>query len=246
MRRRGTSPGLPSIRLLQLTTFVSTLDRFVMPPMLVAIAADFDAPLASLVQVAGAYFLAYGLMQPAWGMITDRFGLVRTLRISLVLAAIATTSAAFTTSALALGCARALAGVAFGAAYPASLIYIGDTIAPRLRQREIARLMVGVAVGTSLGSAGAGVVAHTSSWRFAFLVTGVAALALAVALHALPEPTTHRRHTSLWEPVRSLTRSKTTMVVLFLKAAMAAIPAAILIAVIYSVVLAVLAEMVRS
>ena len=41
------------IRLLQRAAFVATFDRFAMPPMLVAIAHDIDAPLGSVVQAAG-------------------------------------------------------------------------------------------------------------------------------------------------------------------------------------------------
>jgi MFS family permease len=67
------------------TAAVSTLDRFAMAPMLVAIAADLDVPLAQVVHAAGAYFLAYGLMQPVRGLFPDRLGLVRTLRLTLLL-----------------------------------------------------------------------------------------------------------------------------------------------------------------
>ena len=35
---------------------------------------------------AGAYFLAYGLMQPVWGTVSDRLGRVRTMRLTLLLA----------------------------------------------------------------------------------------------------------------------------------------------------------------
>lgn len=72
-----------AIRLLQLTALVSTLDRFAMPPMLVAISRDLNLPLSTVVAAAGAYFLAYGLMQPVWGIVSDRLGLVRTLRVAL-------------------------------------------------------------------------------------------------------------------------------------------------------------------
>ena len=41
------------LRLLQVTTLVSTLDRFAMPPMLVAIAVSLDVPLAQVVTAAG-------------------------------------------------------------------------------------------------------------------------------------------------------------------------------------------------
>ena len=130
------SSGLSPRRLLQLTAFVSTLDRFAMPPMLITIAHDLNVPLAQIVHAAGAYFLAYGLMQPVWGMVSDWLGLVRTMRLTLVLAAIMTTVAALTATPLALGVARGLAGACFAAAIPASLIYVGDTVPAWRRQRE--------------------------------------------------------------------------------------------------------------
>jgi predicted MFS family arabinose efflux permease len=182
-----TTTRISPLRLLQLTAFVATLDRFAMPPMLIAMARDLDVPLTQIVQAAGAYFLAYGLMQPVWGMVSDKFGLVRTMRLTLVLAALMTTAAAMTTTPLTLGIARGLAGACFAAAFPASLIYIGDTVPAERRHRDVTHLMVGVAMGTALASAAAGVVAQLLSWRVTFVVTGLVALTLAVALRHLAE-----------------------------------------------------------
>ena len=89
---------------------------------------------------------------------------------------------------LVLGILRGLAGGFFGAAYPSALIYLGDTVAPARRQQAITRLMVGVAVGTAPASVGAGLLADVASWRLAFVLTGSAALVLAVLLRRLPEP----------------------------------------------------------
>jgi MFS family permease len=211
-----TTIRLAPLRLLQLTAFVSTLDRFAMPPMLIAIARDLDVPLTQIVQAAGAYFLAYGLMQPVWGMVSDRFGLVRTMRLTLVLAAVMTTVAAMTQTPLALGIARGLAGACFAAAIPASLIYIGDTVPALRRQRDITDLMVGVALGTAVASAGAGVVAQVLSWRVAFVVTGLAALALAAALRHLAEPPLSRAHRHLLAPLVQVARSRPARLVLAL------------------------------
>ena len=167
------------IRLLQTAAFVATFDRFAMPPMLVAIAADLGVPLGSVVQAAGAYFLAYGITQPVWGTVSDRFGRVATMRMTLLLAGLSSIASAATGTALLLGIARGVAGGLFGAAYPAALIYIGDTVRAEVRQRDVARLMVGTALGTALASVGAGIVADALSWRVMFVLTGVAAIALA-------------------------------------------------------------------
>lgn len=214
--KQDSAEAPSSIRLLQLTAFVSTLDRFAMPPMLVAIAVDLDVPLSQVVQAAGAYFLAYGLMQPVWGMVSDHLGVVRTLRITLFLSGLATATSALSGSVFALGALRCVAGGFFGAAFPSALIYIGDTVAAARRQSQITRLMVGVALGTAAASAGAGALAHVSSWRVAFVLTGLAGVGLAIALARLPEPQVSRRHRSVLAPVGQALRSRMTALVLVL------------------------------
>ncbi len=213
--RRAGAPASP-IRLLQLTAFVSTLDRFAMPPMLVAIAHDLGVPLSDIVHAAGVYFLVYGLCQPVWGMVSDHLGRVRTMRVTLLLAGIFTILSAVTGSPVMLGVARGLAGGFFGAAFPATLIYLGDTVPAAQRQREVSRLMVGVALGTALASAGAGALAALLSWRLAFVVTGVVALALAWTLRSLPEPSADLRPTTLLGPLRAIGRSPVALLVLLL------------------------------
>src|SRR5215216_829772 len=71
---RGSSGGL---RLLQLAAFVSSFDRFAVAPMLVTIAASLGASLTGVAATASLYHLLYGLMQPVWGMVSDRLGRVR-------------------------------------------------------------------------------------------------------------------------------------------------------------------------
>jgi predicted MFS family arabinose efflux permease len=207
---RAASP-LPR---LQAVGFVSTLDRFAMAPMLIAIAADLRAPLATVVKAAGAYFLAYGLSQPAWGVIADRFGRVRTMRITLLLAGLLTMASAMAGSPAVLAISRGLAGGFFGAAYPSCLIYLGDTVPPNSRQRAIARLMVGVALGTAVASAAAGVVADHLSWRVVFLATGAAALCLSLVLRSLPEPDIGRRRTGPLASLRLMRKSRPALLVL--------------------------------
>ncbi len=211
----GTSSGrIRPIRLLQLNAFVGLLDRFAMPPMLLAIAHDLDAPPSAIVQAAGAYFLAYGLCQPLWGVVSDWLGLVRTMRIALVCAGIASVVAGFALTPLTLGIARGVGGAFFGAAYPAGIVYVGDTVPADRRQQELTRLMVGVALGTALASVGAGIVAQVFTWRAAFLATGLTALALAVALRLLVEPPRTRSHRNPAAPFLLVARSRTTLFVL--------------------------------
>jgi predicted MFS family arabinose efflux permease len=215
MRSRPRRGGLSPIRLLQLTAFVSTFDRFAMPPMLVVIARDLDVPLGQVVHAAGAYFLVYGLTQPVWGIVSDSLGRVRTMRLTLLVAGVMTICSAFAMTPVVLGVARGLAGGFFGSAYPNSLIYLGDTVPAQRRQAEITRLMVGVALGTAAASVGAGAVAQLFTWRAAFVVTGLAALALVVALGSLAEPPRPPRG-HLLGPLADVVRSGTARLVLLL------------------------------
>ncbi|MEV6844411.1 MFS transporter [Actinoplanes sp. NPDC051411] len=204
------------LRLLQATSFVSTMDRFAMPPMLIVMAQALGVPLSAVVHTASLYFLTYGLMQPVWGVVSDRLGRVRTLRVTLVAAALATGASAAVTDVTQLGVARALAGAAFSAAIPASLIYVGDTVSGARRQTEVTNLMVGVALGTALASAGAGVLAVAAGWRVAFLISAACALILVFLLRHLPEPATDRPTENVLAPVGRLLRSRSALLVLLL------------------------------
>lgn len=210
--RRASRP-VPPILLLQATTFVSTLDRFAMPPLLVAIATDLGVPLSQAVHAAGAYFLVYGLCQPLWGVVSDQLGRVRTLRLTLLAAGVCTLLSATAETITALVVARALAGGLFGAAYPSTLVYVGDTVPAAVRQRDITRLMVGVALGTSLASVAAGSIAAIS-WRWAFVATGAASLVLVVLLGRLAEPDAAPRSAAPLAALGHITRSRITLVVL--------------------------------
>lgn len=210
----ASTVGARSPRLLQMIALVSTLDRFAMPPMLIAMAHALGAPLSAIVTAAGAYFLAYGLMQPLWGAASDRIGLVMTIRISLTLAALSTIIAAFSQTVVALGVTRGLAGACFSAAVPASLIYLGDTVPADRRQAEVTRLMTGLALGTAIASSGAGALAQFASWRLMFVLTGLGALVIVAFLGRLPQPPTVRAHASVLTPLLAVARSGPTRMVL--------------------------------
>ncbi|MGH8966393.1 MAG: MFS transporter, partial [Actinomycetes bacterium] len=113
------------LRLLQLTALTSTCDRFAIAPLLVVIGLDLGASLAAVAAVASAYYLAYGLMQPVWGMVSDRIGRVRVMRVSLLGAAVAGAVSALAPNLLVLGVARTVAGGCYAALIPATLVYVG-------------------------------------------------------------------------------------------------------------------------
>jgi MFS family permease len=101
---RESSGGL---RLLQLAAF---FDRFAIAPMLLTIAASLGASLTEVAATASLYYLLYGLMQPVWGMLSDRLGRVRVMRLTLFGAAVAGILSSLAPNLTVLIAARAFAG----------------------------------------------------------------------------------------------------------------------------------------
>ncbi|WP_219461348.1 MFS transporter, partial [Nonomuraea rhizosphaerae] len=155
---------------------------------LVLIAASLRVPLAAAVAVASGYYLAYGLSQPLWGVLSDRFGRVRVMRAALFGAAAAGLASALMPVLGALVVSRIVAGACFGAVIPTSLTYVGDTVETGGRQRALTDLMGAGALGTAMASALAGVLADLVSWHVSFAVPALCALLCALALRSLPEP----------------------------------------------------------
>jgi predicted MFS family arabinose efflux permease len=186
VRAPSESSGGP--RLLQLAAFFSSFDRFAIAPMLLTIAASLGASLTEVAATASLYYLLYGLMQPVWGMLSDRLGRVRVMRLTLFGAAVAGVLSSLAPNLTALIIARALAGGLFAAVIPASLVYIGDTVGMGTRQKALADLMAASAVGTALATVLGGLAAYLDGWRVAFAAPALAGVALAVLLARLPEP----------------------------------------------------------
>ncbi len=191
MGRRGDPRPLgepASLRLLQLGSFSSSVDRFVFAPLIVVIAADLGASLAAVTLAATAYFQAYGVMQPVWAVVSDRLGRVRTIRVALVLASSAGLASAAATDPGWLLWSRGITGACFAAAVPGALMYVGDTVPVARRQAPLTDLMTGAALGIALATAGAGIVGDHLSWRIAFAAPAVLAGVLVVLLRRVPEP----------------------------------------------------------
>ena len=183
------SSSAPDLRRLQLASFVSVFDRFAMPPMLIAIARDLHVPLTQIVGVASAYFLIYGLMQPIWGILSNRLGLAATIRWCTLAGSVATLSAVWANDVTTLTISRALAGGFFSASFPTALIYVGETSLPQRRHREVTDLMTGVALGTALSTTIAGSLTAFASWRWGFALSaffGMASSFYLVRLKELP------------------------------------------------------------
>lgn len=185
---RPPVPGRSTLRTLAVASFVSSYDRFAMAPLLLVIAADLGTSLGSVAAVAGGYYLAYGLTQPVWGMLSERWGRVTTMRMGLLGAAVAGLASALAPDLATLAVARGVTGGCFSAVIPAALVYVGDSWPAADRQRPLSDVLAATSIGTTGGTLGAGLLAQFSTWRVALAAAALAGAGLWVALRALPEP----------------------------------------------------------
>lgn len=178
---------LGDVRLLYLAGFVAKADIFATAPLLVTISRDLGYSLRAVTAMATFYYLLYGLMQPVYGILSDRVGRARVLRYSLLAMGGANLVSALAPNLAVLLIGRAMAGGFTAAVFPATLVYVGDKILFGQRQHVVANLLAAGAIGTVLSTLGAGLLAGFATWRLVFVILAVLALVLAVMLGRLPE-----------------------------------------------------------
>ena len=203
-------------RILYLGAFATMADRFAVAPMLIPIAASFHVSLAAVSGVASLYYLAYGLMPLLYGVLADRFGRVRVIRVALVGTALADLLSALSPNLTALLVARFVTGGIACGVFPTTLVYLADRFPFKVRQQAITNVLVFVALGTTAGTLGAGLTAYVLSWRVFFLVPGAIALAVAVAIRRLPESLLARSRRNPVEQVAGVLRHGWAILVLLL------------------------------
>lgn len=202
------------LRLLQAAALTSTVDRFAIAPLIVVISLDLGAPFVAVAGVASAYFLAYGLMQPVWGLVSDRIGRVRVMRLALIGAAAGGIGSVLAPNLAVLGITRAVAGGCFAALIPSTLVYVGDAWPVEVRQRPLSDVLAAASLGIALATAGAGLLADLVGWRAVPAVTAGAAVVLWFALARLPEPDRAPVTGSPWHSVRGVVGTRWALAVL--------------------------------
>jgi MFS family permease len=185
--------GGPTVRaggtsLLLLAVAATIFERQALSPLFKPIANDFRSTIATVALAATAFLVLYGLAQPVTGVLSDRHGRIPMLRFAVGGAAVAAALSAVATGPAWLIAARGAAGAMNAAIYPTALVYIAETTAFQVRQREIAKLSVATSTATALSVLSAGAIAYWASWRLAFVIPAVCFAFLAWKAGALPEP----------------------------------------------------------
>lgn len=193
------------VKFLPYAVFVATFDRAVVTPMLVGMGLDFGVNLQTITLSASAYYIAYGLAQPVWGIVSDHIGRIATLRLALVLAGIFDLISIIPMSIEWFIASRAAAGGFMAGVFPAAVIFLGDTIDNRAkRQSAITQLQTGVALGLAFGTALGGIGISTIGWQAFFVATALVSFFMAWFIRAWPNPKPGDERLSLADSYRSV------------------------------------------
>jgi EmrB/QacA subfamily drug resistance transporter len=161
--------------------FMAGLDTSVVNVGLETVARSLDADLADAQWVATAYLLALGGSLPACAWLGRRVGVGRLWLTALAGFTVTSALCAVAGSVGQLVAARVLQGLCAGLLIPAGQTVLGQAVGPARLGRVMAVLGVAVTLAPALGPVVGGVVVHTGSWPWLFLVNlplGAAGLAL--------------------------------------------------------------------
>ena len=180
--------GLPVglILVLGMAGFVSAADNWVVSALLPAVAADFGTGIATAAGVLTAYLVPYGVMQPVYGHLADRFGKASVLRCILAGLTLATVGCVLAPALGWLMVCRFVAGFFAAGIIAVSLAMIGDETAPSRRPQGVGMFMGMVFLGQGFSAGIGGFLADWLDWRMMFVCLIGVALATLWCYRKLP------------------------------------------------------------
>jgi len=182
-RRRATS----TLTLLALTSFMSYLDRMVLPTVSQPIKVEFGLSDTQIGLLNGlAFIVLYAFSGVPLSRLADRTSRTIVLAASLAFWSLATAVCGLARSFWQLVLARACVGIGESACQPVGYAIVGEHFPPARRTTAIAWFLVGNSLGITAGFMIGGWLGSTYGWRAAFVAVCIPGLLLSIALARLP------------------------------------------------------------
>ena len=181
-------------------------------PALPAIREGFSASMGQIQLTLSALLLAFGVSQLVWGPLSDRFGRRPVLLIGLAAYVLASLACVMAPSMAWLIAARALQGVAMGAAVMAARAVVRDLYEPQQGAHVMSQALTGLGIIACTCAPVGGYLSDWFGWRYAMLsvsLFGVLTLALLVWRfeETLRQPNPDAlQWRALWQANRSIMR----------------------------------------
>ena len=210
-RRRGLRWWI--VALVSCGTILNYLARNSLAALAPQLQGVLDITVGQYSYIVGAFQLAYTVMQPVCGFVVDRIGLRLGLPLFAAAWSITNMAHALAGGWMMLAGFRGLLGMSEAAVIPAGMKAIAEWFPARERSVATGWFNAGTSLGAMLAPPIVIGVSLVSSWRFAFVVTGVLGLIWAAAWYLVYRPP--EQHPAITEEERA-----------YITAERAAIPAA--------------------
>ncbi|MBU3065928.1 MFS transporter [Nocardia sp. NEAU-G5] len=165
-------------KVLRAMGFLSFYDRFATAPMILLIALHERVGFTAAAALVTVYAFSYAIGQPLWGVLSDRVGRGRVIRVALLGMLVSSLATVVCPGFPLLLVSRAVCGLFVGALFPTVLTLIGDRYDGIERLREVSALQTFTALGTTLATLAAGAVGSWTDWRVPFGSTAVGAVVM--------------------------------------------------------------------
>jgi MFS transporter, Spinster family, sphingosine-1-phosphate transporter len=186
--RLFSGPAGRALAVLTAINLLNYLDRYVISALLESLRAELwltDTRLGSLGTV---FIIVYSFASPVFGILGDRRARPPLLTVGVGLWSIAAMLSGAARGYWTLLAARAAVGIGEAAYGTISPGLLADHFGPARRSRAYAVFFAAIPVGVALGYIVGGLVDRRLGWRWAFVVSGVPGLVLALSCLRLRDP----------------------------------------------------------
>jgi MFS transporter, Spinster family, sphingosine-1-phosphate transporter len=183
-----SGPAGRALAILTAINLLNYLDRYVISALLESLRAELwltDARLGSLATV---FIVVYMLASPAFGVLGDRRARPPLLAVGVALWSVAAMLSGAARGYWSLLAARASVGIGEAAYGTISPGLLADHYGPARRSRAYAVFFAAIPVGAALGYVVGGLVDRRLGWRWAFVISGIPGLLLALSCLRLHDP----------------------------------------------------------
>ncbi len=164
------------------------LDRYVMSAVLMPMSHSLGLTYGGGGWAASAFMWGYFITSPIFGYLGDRLPRKYLMLAGVVVWSLATALSGLAHNFTQLFCIRLFVGVGEAAFVTMGPSWISDLFASSKRNTALTLFYVAMPVGSAIGFTIGGWFADHSTWRNAFIYTGLPGLALALSLLFLREP----------------------------------------------------------
>jgi predicted MFS family arabinose efflux permease len=157
-------------------------DNYAAAPLLVSIAADLGLEISQAALSVTSYMMTFGLFTLLFGPLGDRFGRARIIKIAAFGTAFFSVLGGLAFNFPTLVVFRGFNGIFAAGIFPVTMALIGERFSDNERQGAVARIMGMMFLGGAGATAIGGLIAQFASWRWVYIVYGIAEFILAIAV----------------------------------------------------------------